>query len=457
MKSLLSFVFGGGSKKKTSKANYFRPHLEGLSERIMPAIATWSGTSGNWTDSTKWTWDDGDLINNYPGDTANRTTDEVRFNDFSTQACSLSANLSASLKSFKIETGYTGQVTLGGNVATVHFDMVSGTLSISSDKTLELTVNTGDADHRWAGGTISGSGTLKQSGDTFNIVSAASSLGANLLLTGGFTYLDNNANLALSGSGNGITIDGGSFYLYANNNGMNAYNKGGITGGDNHLIEVKSGSMQRGKSDGSVGGKVLVDCPIKLSGDGTLDIYKSTGALATNELKLDAENSNGYGLWVVDSGIIFHRGGDLRVTEGVFINSAQGDAIYYAYAGPSTGSYLLGSLTIGEDGGMLTVQTDSAGVYGGFTVDGDLTLSDCSTVEVEWGRTGNCTLTVTGDTDLDGTLTLLGLGPINSNTWVQIMYFSGAVSGDFDIFDWYGHTETITGEKITGGYRVKWD
>src|SRR6478672_2335710 len=79
---------------------------------------------------------------NYPGDdpTNRNEEDRARFINTYNTACSIKANLPATLAAFLV-TGYTDTITLEGNVKVrdgTGLDFQSGTVSISSGKTLEL-------------------------------------------------------------------------------------------------------------------------------------------------------------------------------------------------------------------------------------------------------------------------------------------------------------------------------
>jgi hypothetical protein len=97
----------------------FRPQIEYLSERIVPAVATWQGPAsptGAWETPANWDWDNDTMDGvNYPGDTATRTTDGAKFDSTSTP-CNLTTNLAAPLASFEVTTNYHEQISLGGNV-----------------------------------------------------------------------------------------------------------------------------------------------------------------------------------------------------------------------------------------------------------------------------------------------------------------------------------------------------
>src|SRR6185312_6757371 len=93
--------------------------VEGLSERIVPAFATFNGAvSAAWSTAANWTWTDNSLANNYPGDDVNRAGDQVIF-DQNSPSCTLSNDLSSPLKNINVNNNFSHTITLGGDVSAI--------------------------------------------------------------------------------------------------------------------------------------------------------------------------------------------------------------------------------------------------------------------------------------------------------------------------------------------------
>jgi hypothetical protein len=257
----------------------------------------------------------------------------VYFNQAVSQTCILSVDLVASLRDFAIDTAYAAQITLGGNVTLSGGPglwQMAGTISISSGKTLTLSTSTNHpTGHLWTGGIITGAGTLKVQNSPFTIGNTASSLGCDLLITSSGTVVlkQMTANLALSGASNNITVEnGGALNLENNVSAGDAFGKGGITGGDDHYIWVKSNAtLNRCMSGYTVGGSVLINVPVTIDG-GTLNVYytEPTAGLQKDILKIQGADADfGHSLVVTNGGKVdMDAHTEITVNNAIYVNGA---------------------------------------------------------------------------------------------------------------------------------------
>jgi len=430
------------------RPRFCRPRLEHLETRACPATATWNAeTPGAWTNAANWKWSD-NSTGHYPGDTSGQK-DDVSFDSTSRVTCTLTGNLTETLKSLYLWTGFgtTGQVTLGGNVTVAGgsgFVVLGGTLSISSGKTLTLGAPAAMNNYVnvYQGGLITGLGTLKNDSGEFDIYSSASSLGCDLSVTGGSVDLVGmTGNLALSGPSNNITVTGGSLNLLNDVASGDAFTKGGITGGNDHYILVESGgTLNRGTAGNTVGGSVLISVPVTIDG-GTLNVYyaEPTGGSEKDVLKIQgADATDGSSLVVVDYGTAdLDPDTELTVNNDVYVD-AGGELILRT--GGSYDTKVNGNVVFGATGGDLKILDASAGDFGTVTINGNLTLTSYSTFTENWGDDGNDRLDVIGTATLAGTIKMVGPGPLQS-TWTTVIG-AVSVSGNFaSPLQWTGHPD----------------
>jgi hypothetical protein len=453
-----------------------RLSLERLDKRIVPAIATWNpqGGSTDWEVAANWTWGvGGPSPNDWPGHSAGRTTDEVIFDSVTSDiACYLNGDLVGQLARFKTD-GYSKQITLGGNVnvGSTLLDLglyhQSGTISISSGKTLQLlSADTGS--HAWTGsGQIIGTGTLKVNNETLKVMDTASILYANMIVTGsdGILWLDDSmtSNLSLGGTSNGITVQsGGSIQFMKNVAAQHAFGRGGISGGisaEDHVITLVDSNTFMSFGSANVGGSILINAPVDVQG-GEVRISKSNQEKPL--LKFASEfTTGGYGLKLSGvSGVVQDNDTEIWVPEGVYINGTH--ANYKALVHSDADANLTGDLVFGSSGGSLILESKIAGVFGDFCVAGNVTFTSASKLLCDWDNTGNNKLYVEFTATLAGLLKMYGSTGPASGVWRTIIN-ADTVSGTFGTVEWYNNSTGKVWSQQTqanGGltdFQIKWE
>ncbi len=415
------------------------------------ATATWTGaSSGDWQTAGNWSWSAGG--SGYPGQSA--VSYAVVFNSAPSNACVLSGNLPYTIESLTIS--YNGTVTLGGNViVTDVFTMSTGTLSISSGKTLYITNTSGST---WSGGTISGAGTLSVDGCTLAVSGDVAGLGANLVILGsgmtqGVVTFDHNYNLPLTGTGNGIDVqENGRLALIRTVGDDDALDLGGITGDSDHPITISGGTLDRGKADTSCGGKVLVSCPIIMSSGLLRILFGESYYAGMIELHATVAGASGYSIEVTGGKIEHGMETRLVAASGVRLNGST--AFYAAYCRMGGSSELIGSLVMTTSGGILSLVRDGEDSIL-FTITGSLTCSSASSIYATWDASNGDLVFVTG------TVALAGLGKVwgdyapEDGVWQTLIAGNTNITGTFSSLAWDGHSETLA-QRVIGSTPKSW-
>lgn len=139
---LLRFLSRRVDRKSAPSAKRFRPRLDGLEAREVPAVVTWEGgVSTSALDPLNWS-----------GDALPDVGDDV-FISGSTPDCS---GLRGPFASLHIVNGYTGTVTLGQNNSVNEFEMTSGYLAQPTELDSVLIVRD---KFTWTGGVLNSTST----------------------------------------------------------------------------------------------------------------------------------------------------------------------------------------------------------------------------------------------------------------------------------------------------------
>jgi hypothetical protein len=119
--ALFSLIWLFSRNERTSRRGlYFRPALEILGQRILPAATAWTGGGVNsiWSNAANWT-------NAIP-------TDEADFDNRTAKASVVDAAFTNHINTLKI-TNYTGTITISNTLTVIGtFTQGSGTVTIGS-------------------------------------------------------------------------------------------------------------------------------------------------------------------------------------------------------------------------------------------------------------------------------------------------------------------------------------
>ena len=253
----------------TAEDGFTQNYTVTVTEGTLASIYTWTtGTSGNWSDSAKWT---NDLSNGLRPGTFGQSYYTLNFN----QAVTATNNLSASYVVNKLNFGST--VTLAGNSLALTTDgatlptinqnsgsaiTISAPLSLAANTTLGGS-NTGTVNISSA---ITGAGSLtKTNGGSLNLSGANTFTGGMVISAGQVNCSLQNAS-PLGGAGTvNVTVQSGATL---------AMDRNQITG--NLTLNGGKVSVSNGWSDDRWNG------PVALSGNSTIDVGGTDGSLTLN-------------------------------------------------------------------------------------------------------------------------------------------------------------------------------
>ncbi|MFC0225179.1 autotransporter outer membrane beta-barrel domain-containing protein [Serratia aquatilis] len=334
---------------------------------------------------------------------------------------------------------YTGGTTISGGTLSVSADnnlgdsagdvvlnggTLQGTASFTTARAFDVTANHGTVQTDTGvtlitNGAFTGSGSLTKTGAGTLQLNADNAYGGNTTIAAGTLQLGSGG---LTGSLIGDVVNNGTLIVERSNTlnlsgtigGSGAFNQAGsgttvLTGNNTYsgVTTISGGTLQLG--DGGATGSVVGD----IVDDGTL-IFNRTGALT-----LDGS--------IIGSGTIQHNGsgittlngdssnftGDTNVSNGLLVVNgtlgAAGSTISVASGGALDGNGTIGGNVFVADG----LLTSTALKPITLTINGDLTLSNNSTMDYQFGQANvsggvfNDLTVVGGNLTLDGILNVL--------------------------------------------------
>ncbi len=393
---------GGRPSKRT-----FRPQLEFLEGRIVPAIDTWTGANhavdNNWSDPKNWS------LQRAPG-----ASDTANFTFTGTKSFQSVVDSTFTVAALTMDSTWGSQ---GGTVTVNSPLAVTGNFELDSGNFIEGkgSVTIGGSNSKWTNGLIDlASGGFLNTG-TFHVDTTSSTKVLNLAGT-------------LTNQGT-IDLDGPHFLDIRSNAVLNNTGTFNFTG-DGSVEQLFGGTFTNA---GTVE---------KTGGTGT-SFLRST--FNNNGGTLDAQT----GKLAVDSAGGLVNGGTLQAASGATLDLTGGGTV--SYAGTFTGS---GAGTVALSGGTLAVASSGAT----FDLPGSLFQWTGGTIDVSSG--GTLTNAATGVFNTNGTnLGLTGAGnltnhgTLNAGGVSNIVLTSGAsvLNASGATFDFTGNSDVATDGSRSGG------
>ena len=369
-----------------------RIRFEILEDRRLLSLppVTWVATSsGNWDVGTNWS------TGQVPG-----STDDVVINP----SAALTVTINSSVPPVNsLQSGSNATLSLsGGSLAMAAASEIDGPFALNGGTLDPNAPVTTTANSTWSGGTISGTGTLTNSG-VITLTPTASS----------DAYLQFSGNVTLAGSGQlvmGSEVDGHYVFTYPTS-GSTVTNAAGFTiksVGNGYFGDYQEGTVvNQGTLEADGGGLTVNSASTTNDGtweainNGAIEVGPNTGLNNSSGLITADSTSTVYNFGTIQGGsITLSNGGTLSNGESEYPGAITGSTLTLSGGATMVGNGTMSGVTI-PTGSDLLIASNSSGtttqtMAGTITDNGTIELMPTSHGYVLVPFSGNVTLTGTG-------------------------------------------------------------